>query len=104
MATLAGSAANDAATVAVDGDHLRATGEFRLDERRVREVVAAAIESSSVEVDLDEPVVDVVTVDGQPAVRVELTGTIDYVFADAVPGAPDRAEVGAVAVAVAAAG
>jgi hypothetical protein len=102
VADLASACANDAATAAVDEAHLRATGEFRLDRSRVEAVVRATIESASTEVDLDPPVVELVTVDGQAAVRVELTGTIDYVFAPALPGGPDRADVGATATAVAA--
>lgn len=101
VASLATSAANDAVAAAVDEDHLRATGEFRLDPARVELVVAATLEAASTEVDLDPPAVTIVEVDGQPAVRVRLTGRIRYVFAPALPGAPTHAEVGASAVAVA---
>lgn len=101
VASLATSAANDAATAAVDEAHLRATGEFRLDPTRAERVVAATIAASSSEVDLDAPVVEVVDVNGEPAVRVRLTGRVDYIFARAIPGAPDGADVGASAVAVA---
>lgn len=101
VASLATSAANDAATAAVDEAHLRATGEFRLDPTRAERVVAATIAASSSEVDLDAPVVEVIDVNGEPAVRVRLTGRVDYIFARAIPGAPDGADVGASAVAVA---
>jgi uncharacterized membrane protein len=101
VASLASAAANDAATAGFDPAHLRATGEFRLDSERVEAIVATTLAHSSAEVELDPPVVDVVTVDGEPAVRVELTGTIDYVFAPALPGGPERARVGASATAVA---
>lgn len=101
VASLATSAANDAATAAVDEAHLRATGEFRIDPTRAERVVAATIAASSSEVDLDAPVVEVIDVDGEPAVRVRLTGRVDYIFARAIPGAPDGADVGASAVAVA---
>lgn len=101
VASLATSAANDAATAAVDEAHLRATGEFRIDPTRAERVVAATIAASSSEVDLDAPVVEVVDVNGEPAVRVRLTGRVDYIFARAIPGAPDGADVGASAVAVA---
>jgi hypothetical protein len=101
VASLASHAANDAVTAALDEPHLRATGEYRLDPDRVHDVVRATIAAASTEVELDEPIVDVLVVDGLPAVRVELTGRVDYVFAPALPGGPDGADVGASAVAVA---
>ncbi len=101
VASLASHAANDAVTAALDEAHLRDTGEFRLDPALVDDVVTATIAASSTEVDLDPPVVEVLTVDGLPAVRVELTGRIGYVFAPALPGGPDGADVAASAVAVA---
>lgn len=104
LSSLAAAAANDAVTAAVDEDHLRETGEFVLDPARAREVALATIEASSTEVDLDPPVVEVTTVDGLPAVRVRLRGRVDYVFAPALPGGPDGADVDAAAVAVAAEG
>lgn len=104
VASLASAAANDAATAAVDQDHLRETGEFRLDADRAEAVVAATLAASSTEVDLDRPVVELTTIGGEPAVRVRLTGRVDYVFAPALPGAPDGTEVSAAAVAVAAVG
>jgi hypothetical protein len=101
ISSLAESAANDAATAGVDLDHLRATGEFRLDPDRVEAVVAATLSASSTEVELEPPDVDVIVVDGDPAVRVRLRGRIDYVFAPALPGGPAGADVAAGAVAVA---
>lgn len=101
VASLASAAANDAATAAVDRAHLRATGEFRIDEALAREVVASTLAASSHEVDLDAAEVEVLDLDGEPAVRVRLTGRIGYVFAKAIPGAPESAQVGASAVAVA---
>ena len=104
LASLAAAAANDAATAAVDVDRLRATGEFRLDEGLAEEVVRATLAASSRAVDLGTPVVEVTTVGGEPAVRVELTGTVDYVFAPALPGGPEGTTVSAAAVAVASPG
>jgi len=104
VAALASAAANDAVTAAVDEAHLRETGELRLDPDRAVAVVEATLAASSTEVDLDRPVVEVTTIDGDPAVRVRLTGRIDYVFAPALPGGPDGTDVSAVAVAVAAEG
>lgn len=101
VASLAAASANDAVTAAVDEDHLRRTGEFRLDPDVVERVVASTLAASSTEVALDRPVVEITAVDGEPAVRVRLTGRVDYVFAPAIPGAPDGVDVGASAVAVA---
>jgi Flp pilus assembly protein TadG len=101
VSSLAAAAANDAAAAGVDLEHLRETGEFRLDPARVEQVVEATLASSSTEVDLEPPFVEVTLLDGEPAVRVRLTGTVDYVFAPALPGGPDGIEVSAGAVAVA---
>ena len=101
LASLASHAANDAATAALDEAHLRATGEYRIDADLAERVARAAIDSSSTEVELDEPVVEILIVDGFPAVRVALTGRIDYVFSSALPGGPDGIDVDASAVAVA---
>ena len=101
VANLAQAAAQDAATAAVDVERLRETGEFRLDPDLVEQVVAATLAASSTEVDLDPPDVVVTIVDGAPAVRVELSGRVDYVFAPVLPGGPDGIDVSATAVAVA---
>jgi hypothetical protein len=100
-AALAAAAANDAATAAVDEQVFRETGEYRLDEARARRVAEASLASSSSE--LDELAVEVVVMDigGEPAVTVRIRGTVTYVFARAIPGAPDGARVEAVATAVA---
>lgn len=99
--SLASAAANDAATAALDQDRFRATGEFTLDHDRARRVVEATLAASSSElrdvtVDISFPIID-----GTEGVRVEITGTVDYVFAKAIPGAPDAIEVEASATAVA---
>lgn len=104
VASLAAAAANDAAVAAVDVEHLRATGEFRLDAARAVAVVQATLAASSTAVDLGPPHVELTVVGGEPAVRVRLTGRIGYVFAPALPGGPDGADVAASAVAVAAVG
>lgn len=98
---LATAAANDAATAGLDEAVFRDTGEFAIDEDRARRVVDATLEASSselrdIEVDVSFPVVD-----GVEAVRVEVAGTVDYVFAEAIPGAPDSIRVEATATAVA---
>jgi hypothetical protein len=100
-ASLAAAAANDAATAALDQDRFRATGEFDLDEDRARRIVAATLASSSSE--LHDVTVDVTfpVIDGTEGVRVTVRGTVDYVFAKAIPGAADGIQVEASATAVA---
>ena len=99
--SLATAAANDAATAGLDEAAFRRTGDFTIDERRARRVVRSTLEASApelgdVEVDVSFPVVD-----GVEAVRVVVSGTVAYVFAKAIPGAPDGVRVEAVATAVA---
>ena len=101
LASLAAAAANDAATAAFDAERFRDDGTFVLDLDRAEEIVASTIDASSTEVELQPPEVEPVTVDGRPGFRVTLRGTVDYVFAPAVPGLPETAEVEASAVAVA---
>lgn len=101
VADLVAVAANDAVTAGVDVARLRVDGTFVLDDERVRAVVSATIAGSSTEVDLEEPVVELTTVNGEPAVRVTLRGTVDYVFAPALPGGPEQATVEATVIAVA---
>ena len=100
-AGLAAGAANDAATAALDEAELRRTGEFRLHPDRARRRALEAVRASSSA--LDEVAVDVVvtTIGGEPAVTVTVRGTARYVFAPAIPGAPDSIQVEASATAVA---
>ena len=102
-ASLATAAANDAAAAAVDEQGYRSSGEFRIDEQRARRGPGGdallVLRAPSVEADID-----VVTVGGEPAVVVTVRGTVDYVFARAIPGAPDGTQVEASATAVARAG
>lgn len=99
--SLATAAANDAATAALDQGRFRGSGEFALDHDRARRVVEATLAASSSE--LDEVTVDLSfpVVDGTEGVRVVVRGTVDYLFADAIPGAPDGLAVEAAATAVA---
>ena len=99
--SLASAAANDAAAAALDQEAFRATGEFTLDHDRARLIVDATLEASSSE--LHDVTVEVTfpVVDGTEGVRVQVTGTVDYVFAKAIPGAPDGLRVEASATAVA---
>ena len=99
--SLATAAANDAATAALDQDRFREAGEFVLDHDRARRVVDATLSASSSE--LHDVVVEVTfpVIDGTEGVRVVVSGTVDYVFARAIPGAPDGMAVEASATAVA---
>lgn len=99
--SLATAAANDAATAALDEEHFRRTGEFRLDHRRAEAIVDAALEAASSELRGLDHDVTFPMVDGTEAVRVVVAGTVDYVFAEAIPGAPDGLRVEAAATAVA---
>jgi hypothetical protein len=97
---LAAAAANDAVTAAVDQGRLRTTHDYLLDPERARAVVADVVAASEVAPELAGPPVVTVTAAG---VRVELALEADYIFADVVPGAPDRTEVTGSATATAAA-
>ena len=99
--SLASAAANDAATAALDQDRFRATGEFSLDHDRARRIVEATLASSSSELDDVSVEVTFPIVDGTEGVRVEITGSVEYVFAKAIPGAPHHIELAASATAVA---
>lgn len=97
---LAAAAANDAATAGADPVALRA-GAFRLEPAAARQVVLRTVAASELAPDLA----------AAPLVRVTDTGVVvtlaveaDYVFAGALPGAPDGAVVTATASASAASG
>jgi putative component of toxin-antitoxin plasmid stabilization module len=86
----AASAANDAVTAGLDEDRLRRGDGYRLDARRVEQVVLASLAAQQVLDDLATP--PAVAVDGT-TVTVTLTGRVDHVFAKALPGAPDHTRV-----------
>jgi hypothetical protein len=100
-AALAAAAANDAATAAVDEQAFRDTGEYLLDEARARRVAEASLAASSSELDDVDVEVVVLFLGGEPAVTVRVRGSVTYVFAQAIPGAPAGARVEASATAVA---
>lgn len=92
---------NDLTTLALDTDHLRSTGEYRLDPARA----ASAAEDLLARSDLAEEAIELeVAVPSADTVSVTLTVAVDYVFARSIPGAADRTEVHATATAVAVAG
>ena len=99
--SLAAAAANDAATAALREDVFRERGEFVLDEARAHRIVLASMAASSSEIDDLRVEVTFPTVDGERAIRVTVRGSVRYVFAPAIPGAPRTAEVSASATAVA---
>ena len=94
---LAAAAANDAATAAADPGSLRA-GDFQIDPTLARAVVNRVVAASELAPALAAAPVVVVSDDG---VEVTLAVEADYVFAAAIPGAPDGAIVTATAAATA---
>jgi hypothetical protein len=90
--------ANDLASAAFDEARFRSTGAFTLDPARADELGAAFVAGSDL---ADEVVAIEVDVLGTDGVRVTLTVRVDYVFADAIPGAADGTTVTAHATAVA---
>lgn len=98
LANAAAAAANDAATVALDLGALRGDDRLRLDPDRARAVAAGAAARQIDGVVLDADGVRV-RVDGL-RVTVTLRGTVEHVFARAVPGASRRTSVAASATAV----
>lgn len=96
---LAASAANDAATAAVDQGALRA-GRYAVDPEAARGVVARVVAASDLAPDVVGAPAIRVTADG---VEVEVAVHADYIFAGVVPGAPDGRTVRATATAEAAA-
>ena len=92
----AAAAANDAATAGLDVDHLRATGEIRLDPGRVDATVAASLAARGA---LDEltarpewRIVD------DRRVEVTLAARAAYVLSPVLPGAPDGRDLEVTAV------
>jgi Flp pilus assembly protein TadG len=95
LANATAAAANDAAS-ALDEDALRAGDQLVLDPRRADIVARRSLAARGrTPVDVDRVAVDV---DGV-RVTVRASGTVTYVFAKAVPGAPRRARVEAVSTA-----
>lgn len=90
--------ANDLASAAFDEGRFRSTGLFTLDPARADELGAAFVAASDLADEVVAVDVDVVGTDG---VRVTLTVRVDYLFADAIPGAADGTTVTAHATAVA---
>jgi hypothetical protein len=93
--------ANDLATAALDEEGFRADGEFTLDPARAEQLGVDLVLAS----DLGDLVEDVeVQVVGADEVSVRVVVRVDYVFAQAIPGAAEGTTVTATATAVAAPG
>jgi hypothetical protein len=88
--------ANDLASAALDIEAFRATGEYRLDAIRAEDLGRQLAEESDVGDELVAVSVDLL---GPDEVRVELTLSVDYLYAQVIPGASDGAEVTAAATA-----
>lgn len=91
----AAGAANDAATAAISPEGLR-LGETWIDVQAAQRVAATSLMASGIE--LAGPPVVTVSPDGRE-VRVHIVATHRYVFAPAIPGAPDEFTVEATATA-----
>ena len=95
----AAAAVNDAVTAGLDVDALRRGDDYRLDRRRVEQVVGRSVQAhdhagiGTLEADVE--------VTGPRAVEVHLTGRVPLGFARVLPAAPDvlivRAEARATA-------
>ncbi len=94
--SLAGDLANDLVTLALDEDHLRASGEFVLAPQAAEELGQELARRSDLAPQLTD--LEVVVVD-DAVVQVRATVHVDYVFARALPGARDGTEVTATATA-----
>lgn len=93
--------ANDVASVAFDEEAFRASGRFELDPARADALGRTFADSS----DLAGEIVDFdVAVLGSRRVEITVTVRVDYVFAQAIPGAADGTTVTARATAIAAPG
>ena len=94
LVSAAAAAANDAATAGVDQEVLRTTGNFVLDPAAVERVVGESLAARDSRL-LDGADWDVAVVGNQ--VRVTVVSRAPYLFAKAIPGAADDAEVSATA-------
>jgi hypothetical protein len=73
------AAANDAAAAAVDLDHLRSTGEVRLDPARAEQLAVDAVRRRTADLFVAPPTVRA-RLAGPDVLVVEVTGTVDGVL------------------------
>jgi hypothetical protein len=88
LVAAAEAAANDAAGYGLDRDAFYAHDEVELDEARARAAAVAALRARGLDADV---LVSVRAADD--AVEVVLAADVPYLFAKAVPGAPDDVRV-----------
>jgi hypothetical protein len=92
LVVAAEAAANDAAGYGLNRDAFYEHNEIELDLARARAAAMAALRARG----LDEAIVVSVRADGDE-VEIILEAAVPYLFASALPGAPDRARVRATA-------
>jgi len=90
-------AANDAATAGLDEAALRAGLGYRIDQNKAWFVAINVLATKGILDDLDNGIDLSIGEDG--AVTVRLARQVPYVFANAIPGAPDSVTVRATATA-----
>jgi hypothetical protein len=106
VSAAATAAVNDAVTEGVDTDTVYGSGTYALDPGRVADVVATSLAAQE-QSGRDLHVVSGPTLsdgDGDGAadtVTIRVRMTVDYLFAEGIPGAPDHATVEAEATATA---
>jgi uncharacterized membrane protein len=88
LVAAAEAAANDAAGYGLDRDAFYQHHQIELDPARARAAAVGALRARG----LDDAVLVSLHATGD-AVEVELATDVSYLFADAVPGAPDHARV-----------
>ena len=101
VANAAASAANDAAAQAVDRDAFYATATLRLDGTVAAGVAARSVGAAWLDDHLERIVTTTGVAAGGPEVTVTVRARVRYLFASAVPGGPEGADVAATAVATA---
>ena len=101
VANAAASAANDAAAQAVDRDIFYATATVHLDGAVAARVAARSVEAAGLDDHLDDVVTTTRVDTGAPLVTVTVRARVHYLFASALPGGPEGADVEASAVATA---
>ncbi|HEY9555618.1 MAG TPA: hypothetical protein VIR58_02720 [Acidimicrobiales bacterium] len=94
--SLAVALANDIATAALDEDHFRGTGEYRIDPELARTYGLELSAASDLADHLLTVEVDVIAAD---TVQVRLQARAEYVFARSMPGTDDGTTVEASATA-----
>ena len=103
VADAAAAAANDAVVAAIGERRFYTCGQLSLDQATAEKVAAQAVEARTADAVVASKVrVDVgSTSAGVPEATVTVTGTVDLIFAGAIPGASRTAEVSATSVATA---